>query len=123
MTEHISLGGRDFELRPLKLGQLRNLLDALDEMTGKSGSDLIDSAAKVFAIGISSAHPELTVDDVLNLEATIAELNAAVAAVLKIAGLQSMGEMPPVAIPELSSAPSTALSPPAAATITEKSIN
>ena len=38
MTETITLGGREFALRPLTLGQLRHLLDALDSMAGASGS-------------------------------------------------------------------------------------
>src|SRR5207249_2990749 len=51
MTEMISLGGRDFTLRPPTLGQLRHLLDALDEMAGASGGALIDAAAKLVAAG------------------------------------------------------------------------
>ena len=52
MAESVSLGGRRFEIRPLKLGQLRHVLDALDAMTGKSGGGLIEAAAKVVATGL-----------------------------------------------------------------------
>src|ERR1051325_7855239 len=45
MTETIALGGRQFELRPLKLGQLRPVLDAFDAMSGASGGALIEAAA------------------------------------------------------------------------------
>ena len=138
MTESVSLGGRRFEARPLKLGQLRHLLDALEGMTGKSGGALIEAAATVVTAGLAPAQPDLTADAVLDLEATIEELNAAVAAILRIAGLHpadsSQGENPqgearPVAgpgaipgeIPGSSSAPSTAPSPPAAAMVTESS--
>jgi hypothetical protein len=122
MTETTTLGGRRFEIRPLKLGQLRHLLDALDDMTGKSGGALIEAAAKVVAAGLAPAHPDLTADAVLDIEATIEELNAAVAAVLRIAGLtpveNATGEARPVASPEEisgnSSVPFTAPSPPAA---------
>ena len=122
MSENVTLGGRHFEIRPLKLGQLRHLLDALEGMTGKSGGALIEAAATVVTCGLAPAHPDLTADAVLDLEATIEELNAAVAAILRIAGLHPMesakGEAPPVAspeeIPESSSAPFTAPSPPAA---------
>jgi hypothetical protein len=136
MTESVTLGGRRFDARPLKLGQLRHLLDALEGMTGKSGGALIAAAATVVTAGLAPAHPDLTVDVVLDLEATIEELNAAVAAILRIAGLHpadnSRGETPqeenitgearPVAspgaisgeIPGSSSAPFTAPSPPAA---------
>lgn len=125
MTETITLGGRSFELRPLKLGQLRGLLDALDEMSGKSGGMLIEAAAKVVTAGLAPANPDLTADTVLDLEATIAELNATVAAVLRVAGLTPSGEAPPVASPEeisgSNSAPSMAPSPPAAPTPTGSS--
>jgi hypothetical protein len=131
MTETIRLGARDFELRPLTLGQLRHLLDALDAMAGKSGGALIDAAVQVVTAGLAASHPDLTADMVLSCEASLAELNAAVAAILTIAGLHPAGEAgspdgrPPRAavpgmatageIPATGSAPSMAPSPPAAA--------
>ena len=136
MTEKIRLGGREFELRPPTLGQLRHLLDALDAMSGASGGALIDAAAKLVASGLAAAHPDLTVDAVLDCAASLPELNAAVAAILHMAGLSPAesgkgesdpGEARPVAsampaatgaIPAPGSAPSTAPSPPAAATAT-----
>lgn len=138
MVETISLGGLRLEVRPLKLGQLRHVLDALEDMAGKSGGGLIEAAARVVAAGLMPAHPELTAERLLDLEASIEQLNDAVAAVLRTAGLrrpdrgaeaegataQIMGEMQPVAIPGAlqgtapgnSSPPSTAPSPPAAPT-------
>jgi hypothetical protein len=88
---------------------------------------LVEAAAKMVAAGLAPAHPDLTADAVLDIEATIEELNAAVAAVLRIAGLTPVenapvenapGEARPVASPEEisgnSSVPFTAPSPPAA---------
>src|SRR5947208_2332987 len=129
MTETIKLGEREFTLRPPTLGQLRHLLDALDEMAGASGGALIDAAAKLVASGLAAAHPELSVAAVLDCAATLPELNAAVAAILHMAGLHpkelNPGEELPVAstatagiAPATSSAPSTVPSPPAAATPT-----
>ncbi len=135
MTEVIALGGRSFEIRPLKLGQLRHLLDALEEMAGKSGGALIEAAARVVSAGLVSTHPGLNAEALLDLEATVAELNAAVAAILRIAGLHPAGEArspdgrPPRAAvpgmagpggisgadPESGSARCTPPSPPAAA--------
>jgi len=118
MTENITLGGREFALRPLKLGQLRHVLDALDRMSGASGGGLIEAAAQVVAAGLAPACPELDLDRVLDLEATVEELNAAVSAVLRVAGLHRAGEARPVANMEAQaggSASSTPLSPPAAA--------
>ena len=136
MTDTIRLGGRDFTLRAPTLGQLRHLLDALDAMAGASGGALIDAAARLVAAGLAAAHPELTADTVLDLEASLAELNAAVAAILDCAGLSPkespLGEAEPRVtpgamarsatiaepIPAPGSALSTAPSPPAAATAT-----
>ena len=126
MIETIALGGQRYEARPLKLGQLRHLLDRLEEMTGKSGGELIEAAAKVVAAGLQPAHPGLDAETVLDLEASLDELNAAVATILRIAGLHprepAPGEARPVASPGAapgnSSATSTAPSPPAAATPT-----
>jgi hypothetical protein len=130
MTETITLGGRRFELRPLKLGQLRHLLDALDAMAGTSGGALIEAAVKVVAAGLAPTHPEATAEMLLDLEATVDELNAAVAAILGLAGLRRTGlrhtgEAPPVASLATTSlgnsAPSTAPSPPAANILIEPS--
>lgn len=127
MSETITLAGRHFELRPLKLGQLRHLLDALDEMAGKTAGGLIEAAAKVVATGLAAAYPGLTHEAILDLEAGVEELNAAVAAILTAAGLKpadgSVGEKRPVANPDTGVAPadsarSTLPSPPAAATRT-----
>ena len=101
MSDRITLGGRQFEIRPLKLGQLRHVLDALDGMVGKSGGGLIEAAARIVAAGLMPAHPDLAADAVLELEATVDELNAAVAAILRVAGLKPTddvaGETSPVA--------------------------
>lgn len=128
MTETIRLGGREFTLRPPTLGQLRHLLDALDMMAGASGGALIEAAAKLVASGLAAACPDMTADAVLDLSATLPELNAAVAAILKLAGLSPVGEAGPrvtpgeaamteraETAPASGSAPFTALSPPAAA--------
>src|SRR3954452_20966362 len=144
MPKAIFLGALRLEVRPLKLGPLRHVLDALEDMTGKSGGGLIEAAARVIAAGLAPVHPELTAERILDLEASIEQLNEAVTAVLRIAGLrrqdngpeaqgtgaQIMGETQPVAspmalsgalqgvVPASSSLPSTAPSPPAAPTLT-----
>jgi hypothetical protein len=98
MTDtRITLGGREFAVEPLKLGQLRALLDALDDLSGKSGGAVIDAAARVIQAGLARAMPELTLDAVLELEATMDEVTGAVAAILKTAGLAQPGEAQPVA--------------------------
>jgi hypothetical protein len=100
----ITLGGRDFPIEPLKLGQLRSLLDALDDLSGKTGGAVVDAAARVIQAGLARTMPELTLDGVLELEATMEEVTAAVAAILAAAGLRrpegvARGEPAPVASP------------------------
>jgi hypothetical protein len=98
----ITLGGRAFRIEPLRLGQLRALLDALDDLSGKTGGAVVDAAARVIHAGLSRAAPVLTLDAVLELETTMDELTEAVAAILHVAGLSAagearLGEAPPVA--------------------------
>jgi len=92
---HITLGGRAFTIEPLKLGQLRALLDALDDLSGKTGGAVIDAAARVIQAGLVRAMPDMSLDDVLELEATMDEVTAAVAVILGAAGLNRPGEINP----------------------------
>lgn len=98
----ITLGGRDFAIEPLRLGQLRALLDALDDLNGKTGGAVIDAAARVIHAALVRSIPDLTLEAVLDHEATMDEVTAAVAVILRVAGLSrqeqaSMGEKMPVA--------------------------
>jgi hypothetical protein len=109
----ITLGGRDFAIEPLKLGQLRALLDALDDLSGKSGGAVVDAAARVIQAGLARAMPDLSLDAVLELEATMDEVTDAVTIILRAAGLsrqegKTPGEAKPVTSPP---APETAAAP------------
>jgi hypothetical protein len=84
-------------------------------MAAKSGGGLVEAAAKVIHAGLVQTNPQLTLDDVLAMTATIEEVNAAVAAIIRVAGLKPVGEAAPVAT---ASPESMAPSPPAAATPT-----
>jgi hypothetical protein len=99
VRDRISIGAVKFELRPLKLGQLREVIDALEDMAGKSGGDLITAAARLVAAGI--VDPDVTVESILDIEATVTELNEAVAAVLRVSGLRTSGEALPQPEPAL----------------------
>jgi hypothetical protein len=70
------------------------LLDALDTVAGTSGGGLIDAAVRIVQAGLAGTSPGLRADDILDLEATIDELNAAVAVILRRAGLVRAGEFP-----------------------------
>lgn len=88
MATMIILGGLQLEVRPLKLGQLRYVIDALEDMTGKSGGELIEAAVRVVAAGLTPSHPELTSEKILDLEVSVEQLNEAVAVILRVAGLR-----------------------------------
>lgn len=93
----IIIGGREFTVKRPKLGQLRHILDALGAMQGKDGGALIDASVALLIAGLRPAHPDLTVEELLDLESTIAELNSAVGLVLDLAGLKPVetGEAAP----------------------------
>jgi hypothetical protein len=87
-------------------------------MEGQAGAALIDAAAAVVVAGLAQSCPDMTVDRLLDIEASIADLTGAVSAIIIVAGLKPAGESAPVATSEVSSAPFTAHSPPAADTDT-----
>jgi|HubBroStandDraft_4_1064222.scaffolds.fasta_scaffold1506218_1 hypothetical protein len=91
----ITLGGRELAIEPLKLGQLRGLLDALDDLSGKTGGAVVDAAARVIQAGLARAMPDLTLAEVLEFEATMDEVTAAVATILGAAGLSRANGAPP----------------------------
>lgn len=91
----IHLGGRKFVIEPLKLGQLRGLLDALDDLSGKTGGAVIDAAARVIQTGLARSAPDLTLDAVLALDATMDEVTEAVAVILTVAGLRRAEDVRP----------------------------
>jgi hypothetical protein len=108
----IHLGGRDFAIEPLKLGQLRALLAALDDLSGKTGGAVIDAAARVIHAGLARSMPELTLDAVLDLDATMDEVTAAVATILTAAGLsRQAGTVPGEAGPVTSGPQQTPAAP------------
>lgn len=114
----LQFGGREFAIRPLTLGQLRQLLDTIAELPGKTGGALIDAAAQIIGAGLARCEPGLDAEAVLAMEATLEEINGAVATILRLAGLAPQepkpGEPSPVATAEPSSPASTAPSPPGA---------
>ncbi|HVC52412.1 MAG TPA: hypothetical protein VND87_10360 [Stellaceae bacterium] len=119
MTEAVLwLAGREFAIRPLTLGQLRHVLDVIGDLPGKSGGALVEAAARIIEAGLARSDPAIDLAAVLAMEASLDEVNRAVAAILRLAGLgleeAKPGEAAPVATAEPSSPASTAPSPPAA---------
>ncbi|MGH7093767.1 MAG: hypothetical protein ACREFB_09565 [Stellaceae bacterium] len=114
----LHLAGREFAIRPLTLGQLRDVLDVVADLPGKSGGGLVEAAARIIEAGLARSDPAIDLASVLAMEASLDEVNRAVAAILRLAGLgleeTKPGEAAPVATAEPSSPASTAPSPPAA---------
>lgn len=100
----IKLGDREFTVQRPTLGRLRNIIDALDNMVGKSGGDLIDGAVGVLVAGLYSTHPDITADALLDITATAEELNEAVSVMLRIAGLRQAEDGSGEAEPQLAAA-------------------
>jgi hypothetical protein len=118
----ITLGGRDFTVRPLTIGQFRQVYPAIFKGAGLSSDEGYDQAVRCIAAAVGRDHPEMTVQAVLELETNTAELAQAFVAVMRLAGLKtgaSPGEVKagPAAVAPGSAGPtSTDASQPLAAT-------
>ncbi|MDE2229904.1 MAG: hypothetical protein KGL11_12810 [Alphaproteobacteria bacterium] len=83
----IALGGRDYALRPLTLGQLRVVLPAFARAAKLNAADGIDAAIDILAAALARDHASLTRDALLELEVLPADLAAAVARIAELSGL------------------------------------
>ena len=83
----ITLGGRRFALRPLTLGQLRQVLPAFGRAAGLAQEEAIDAAIDILAAALTRDHPAIDRVALLDLEIRPAELIAAVDAIARLSGL------------------------------------
>ncbi|MDE3117328.1 MAG: hypothetical protein KGL26_17155 [Pseudomonadota bacterium] len=83
----ITLGGRDYAIRPLTLGQLRVVLPAFARAAKLNAADGIDAAIDILAAALARDHCDLTRDALLELEMLPAELAAAIARIAELSGL------------------------------------
>jgi hypothetical protein len=94
----ITLGGRDYAIRPLTLGQLRVVLPTFARAAKLSAADGIDAAVDILAAALARDHAALNRDALLELEMLPAELAAAVAQIAALSGLVpkdgAPGELP-----------------------------
>jgi hypothetical protein len=97
----LQLGEKKFKIRRPKLGRLRDIIDALGEMSGKNGGELIEASIDLLVAGLQSANPGISRDELKDLETDVQEINAAVAVVLNIAGLQPQENGAGEAAPQL----------------------
>jgi hypothetical protein len=108
----ITLGGRDFTVRPLTIGQFRQIYPAIFKGAGLASDEGYDQAIRCIAAALERDHPEMTVAAILALETTVGELAAAFVAIMRHAGLKlgaSPGEAPagPGASPTGSAGPTS----------------
>jgi hypothetical protein len=87
----ITLGGRSFTLRPLTIGQFRQIYPAIFKGAGLASDEGYDQAIRCIAAALGRDHPEMTLDAVLGLETTTGELAAAFIAVMRLSGLKMGG--------------------------------
>lgn len=87
MSTTITLGARDYAIRPLTLGQLRVVLPAFAHAAKLGAADGIDAAVDILAAALARDHASLTRDALLDLEATPHELASAVARIAELSGL------------------------------------
>ncbi|HEV2263734.1 MAG TPA: hypothetical protein VGR79_04295 [Stellaceae bacterium] len=95
----ITLGTRDYTIRPLTLGQLRVVLPAFACAAKLNAVDGIDAAIDILAAALARDHRDLTRDALLELEMLPAELASAVARIAELSGLvpkdaKQAGELP-----------------------------
>jgi hypothetical protein len=87
-TIAISLGGRDFTVRPLTFRQLREIEEALGRAlkAGPLTKIDFDAAIDIVAAALNRADPTITRDTILDLEGTKTEIVAATRAILGLSG-------------------------------------
>jgi len=86
-TTTITLGGRDYAIRPLTLGQLRVVLPAFARAATLGAADGVDAAIDILAAALARDHRDLTREALLEVEATPHELAAAVVRIAALSGL------------------------------------
>jgi hypothetical protein len=91
-TTTIHLGGAEFAIRPLTLRQLRSVLPAFARAGAIGAEDGVDAAVEILAAALSRDHPEMTRAALLDTEASVQELAAAVTTVARMSGLVAPGE-------------------------------
>ena len=88
----ITLGGRDFVVRPLTLGQLRTILPAFGRAAQLTAEAGVDAAIDIIAATLARDHAGLTRDALLEMEVMPRELASAVGVIARLSGLVEAGE-------------------------------
>jgi hypothetical protein len=94
-TEMITLGGREWMVAPLTFRQLKVVVPAFGRALTGGSEAAVDAAIDIIHAGLSAGYPSLSRDAVLDVQATVPEMTAAVRAIATIAGLVPEGEASP----------------------------
>jgi hypothetical protein len=97
----VQLGDKKFNVRKPKLGRLREIVDALGEMAGKEGGDLVDASIALLVAGLQSGDPDISIEKLKDIETDLHEINAAVGVVLRVAGLRTQDDGAGEVVPQL----------------------
>jgi hypothetical protein len=91
----IILAGQNYEIDRFNIGELKRMNDMVDK--GALNGNVVERSRQLVEIALARRYPDLKVDD--DLETTIAELNAAAATVIDVAGFVMVkpGEKTPAA--------------------------
>ncbi len=109
---NIQMGGQEWLVPPLTLGQLRRLDSDIKALTSGDADKVLSAVCSIVAAALSRNYPDMTVQKVEDL-IDLGNRDAVVAAVLGNSGLKP-GEA--VAVAGQIGAPSMASSPPPAGT-------
>lgn len=111
----VKLGNRQIGIRPLTLRQLQDTLPLFNQVAEAARSGdmpaAIGHAAAIVHVAISRANPGMTIDDILDTEASIDDLIAATNVVAAASGLMLAGEVMAVASPNGSGSTDSSLPP------------
>jgi hypothetical protein len=82
----IKLNGAEYEVGPrFTIGELKQMTEVVD-----ASSNVVERSRQLVAIALARKHPDVKLDD--DFETDIAELNAAAATVIDVAGFVLLGK-------------------------------
>jgi hypothetical protein len=81
----VTLGGRDYELGRFNIGELKRMTEVVD-----SSDHPVERSKLLLVVALARVAPDLVIDD--HFETDMAELNAAAATVINLAGFVAMGK-------------------------------
>ncbi len=87
----ITLAGKNYDIKPLTLGQLRTLAvlqrRPYSDDPGTAEGEAFDSMVGKISAALSTSHPEMTAEKIFAMEITFGELVAANRTILEASGL------------------------------------